>query len=130
MDLTLLQSGGDSALGLFVLLLFVGLPLLLVAVVLAGQWKAHEKADIPGWTALVPFYGFYRRAKRTDNPGWYTALLFVPFANLFAAAKVNADFVDLFGKGFVFAVGLAFLPFVFWPLLGFGDYTTGGRGVY
>ena len=32
-----------------------------------------------------------------------------------------AAFAEKFGKGGGFVVGLIFLPFVFWPILGFGD---------
>ncbi|MFB6169161.1 MAG: DUF5684 domain-containing protein [Haloferacaceae archaeon] len=120
---SVLQSGGDAVVGALVPLVFA-VPLALLVLSLAGQYRAHQKAGLPGWTGLVPFYGFYRRAKLTGNPGWYAALLLVPFANLVAGAKVNAEFVDLFGQGFVFAMGLGFLPFVFWPLLGFGGYTA------
>lgn len=121
----LLQSSGDSALGLAVAPVFVDVPLVLVPLVMAGRWRAHAKASLPGWTALVPFHDFYRRARRTDTPSRYAALPFVPFA----AATVDADFVDLFGRGFVFAFGPFPVPFVFWPPPGFWSYTTGGRRV-
>jgi hypothetical protein len=97
-----------------------------VVVVIAGVWKTFEKANQPGWAALIPFYNFYVMLDIGDNEWWWLLVLFVPIANLFAMYKIFAGVSKAFGKGVGWALGLWFLGFVFWPLLGFGDYTFQG----
>jgi hypothetical protein len=110
----------------------VGVELLLIlaltAVVVAGVWKTFEKAGEPGWAALVPIYNLYVLIKISGNAWWWLLLLFVPVINVFAQAKISIDVADEFGQGLLFGLGLWLLSFVFFPLLGFGDYQYRGGG--
>jgi Family of unknown function (DUF5684) len=49
----------------------------------------------------------------------------VPIANIIVSFLVATGIAQRFGKGTGFAVGMVFLPFVFYPLLAFGDSTFG-----
>jgi hypothetical protein len=119
-----LQNGGGGG-GAAALLIFV-VPLLIAAVVIAGMWKAFSKAGEPGWAAIIPIYNIYVIVKISDNPWWWLILFFIPILNLVALFKINIDVAKEFGQGLGFGLGLAILPIIFWPLLGFGDYQYQG----
>jgi len=48
-------------------------------------------------------------------------LCFIPFVNFVIAIIMYLAFAEKFGKGAGFAMGLVFLPFIFFPILAFGD---------
>lgn len=102
-------------------LIFGLLPLVLFVVVLAGMWKAYEKADQPGWAAIIPIYNVYVLLKIVGRPVWWLILLFIPLVNFIIGIILAIDMAKAFDKGIGFAIGLMFLGFIFWPLLGFGD---------
>ncbi len=96
--------------------------LAVVGLVIAGLWKVFEKAGRPGWEAVIPFYNIYiltvEIARREIL--WFILAL-IPFVNIIAAIVVSIDVARKFGKGTGFGIGLALLPFIFYPMLGFGD---------
>lgn len=97
----------------------------LIVLVYIGLWKLHEKAGLAGWTAIVPFYGFYTRLKITGRPSWWLILLFVPVVNIFIVIGVLLDLAKSFGKfGFWEHLGVVVLPFIFLPRWGFDQDTT------
>jgi hypothetical protein len=98
------------------------LQLIVLVVVVAGLWKTFEKAGEPGWAAIIPIYNTYVIVKISGNAWWWLILLFIPVINLFALAKVSIDVAGKFGQGTLFGVGLWLLSFIFYPVLGFGDY--------
>ena len=46
-----------------------------------------------------------------------------PFVNFFVLILLTLALAKSFGKGTGFALGMIFFPFVFYPILGFGDAT-------
>jgi hypothetical protein len=113
------SSGGIAELlgGLIGLIVQLGL----IIVIVAGFWKTFEKADEPGWAAIIPIYNTYVLIKVSGNAWWWLILLFIPVINLIALLKIAIDVAGKFGKGVLFGLGLGILPFIFYPLLGFGD---------
>ncbi|MEE6208756.1 DUF5684 domain-containing protein [Salarchaeum sp. III] len=109
-------NGGNGA-----ALLFLLLALLIALVTIAGMWRIFQKADEPGWAAIIPIYNTYVLIKIGGNPWWYLLLYLVPLVNLIVAIKVFIDVARAFGRGTLFGLGMAFLTFLFVPLLGFGD---------
>ena len=107
-----------EALGLLCPLVFLGL----FIVVMVGMWKVFEKAGQPGWAAIVPIYNQYiltcEIAKKEIL--WFI-LMFIPVANLVAAVMVSIEVARKFGKTEAYGIGLAFLGFIFYPMLGFSD---------
>ena len=100
----------------------VGIFALLVAViVIAGMWKLFEKAGQPGWAAVIPIYNVIVLLQIVGKPLWWIVLFFLPCVNIVAAVLVSIEVAKAFGKDVVYGLGLAFLPFIFYPLLGFGD---------
>ncbi len=92
----------------------------LTVAVVAGMWKTFSKAGEPPWAAIVPIYNVYVMTKIGNNAWWWVLLMFVPVVNLFALAKISVDLAGAFGRGILFGLGLTVIPFVFYPILGFG----------
>ena len=90
-------------------------------VIIAGVWKTFVKAGKPGWASLVPIYNVWVMLQIAGKPGWWLILLFIPLVNLVAAVLISIGIANRFGKGTGFGLGLAFLGFIFYPILGFGD---------
>jgi len=88
---------------------------------IAGMWKAFEKAGQPGWAAIIPIYNIYIMTKITGKPAIWTLLCIIPIINYIFFVWLLNMVSKSFGKDVGFTLGLIFLGFIFWPLLGFGD---------
>jgi hypothetical protein len=110
----------------------------------AGMWELFVKADQPGWAAAIPFVNAWVMVRMTHNEWWlflllllspvtaaamevtgagwlwYVLLVVVP-PNVAAYAKLLIDLAASFDRGVASGLGLVVLPFVFFPLLGYGD---------
>jgi len=95
--------------------------LLVAVLMIAAMWKVFEKAGEPGWAAIVPIYNVIILLKIVGKPTWWVILFFIPFVNFIAIILVSIALAARFGKGDGFAAGLIFLPFIFYPLLAWGD---------
>jgi hypothetical protein len=118
----------SSDAGSIVLLLF---QLLIAVIQIAGMWMVFEKADHAGWKAIIPIYNLYVMLQIGENAWWWLVLLLVPILNIYVLYKIHAGVARAFGRGIGFGLGLAFLPVLFFPLMGFGDYQyrrAGGLG--
>ncbi len=116
-----------------ILILILSIPYII------GLWKIYTKMGLPGWECLIPFYGEYQLGSKvlnTDKGGWiFLGLdIAVPVLNWIVpkAASPVALGINIyksimiarcFGKSMGFAIGLAWLPFIFYPILGFGNST-------
>lgn len=89
--------------------------------VIASKWKVYEKAGQAGWAVLIPFYNFYILLKIVGKPEWWLLLLFVPLVNIVIGIYVIHLLSKSFGQGIGYTLGLIFLSFIFYPILGFGD---------
>lgn len=119
-SLPLQQSGGGGSGVLFLVWL------VLVLVSIAGVWKTFAKAGEPGWAAIIPIYNTYVMLKIGGNAWWWLLLFLVPVVNIYAAYRLSKGVAEAFGQGLGFTLGLWFLGFVFFPILGFGDYRYQG----
>ena len=95
--------------------------LAVVVLMLASMWVVFTKAGKPGWASLIPFYNAYVMLQIAGKPGWWLILLLIPIVNLIIAIIAYIALAANFGKGTGFAIGMIFLPFVFFPMLAFGD---------
>jgi hypothetical protein len=102
---------------------FIGVLFALVTciILIAAMWKIFVKAGKPGWAVFVPFYGNYCQFNITFGCGWLFLLMFVPCVNFVIMIMLYFKLAKVFGKGVGFGFGLLFLPFIFLPILGFGD---------
>lgn len=97
--------------------------LAVLVLVIAGVWKVFSKAGKPGWAALIPFYNTIVLLQIAGRPLWWFFLLFVPLVNIVVAFIIINDLAKSFGKSIGWTIGLVFLPFIFYPMLGFGKAT-------
>lgn len=89
--------------------------------IIGGWWKVFTKAGKPGWAAIIPFYNMFVLVEIVGRPVWWFFLLFIPFVNVAVMIVVMIDLAKSFGQSVLYGIGLAFLGFIFLPLLGWGD---------
>jgi Family of unknown function (DUF5684) len=100
------------------------LPFLLIIVLLiASFWRIFTKAGEAGWQAIIPLYNLFILVKISGKPWWWFLLLFVPLVNIIIGILVQIALADRFDRGVLYGLGLAFLGFIFYPLLAFSDAT-------
>lgn len=95
--------------------------LLLWIFLIAAMWKVLTKAGQPGWGILIPIYNVYLLCKVAGKPGWWLLLFLIPLVNIVIAILLAIGIARNFGKGGGFAAGLILLPWIFYPILGFGS---------
>lgn len=108
------QSDEGSAI---ILIVYLGL----IALMIVGLWKVFTKAGEPGWASIIPIYNAIVLLKIAGKPWWWIFGLIIPIISLIVSILVGIDTAKNFGKGAGFGLGLALLPFIFYPILGFGD---------
>jgi hypothetical protein len=153
-------------------------PLLILAAVILtfiASWKVHEKAGLPGWSGIIPYYNYYARAARVGMVDTFwkclkilaltfgvsivgtvvvaivsaisligaeaaesvmtIGILLSTLLNLAVAisawalmiwaivqlVKIDIKFISYFGKGTGFAIGMLLVPYVFYPMLAWGQ---------
>lgn len=117
----LLQSSDNNPFKTIGGVLFMTVAFALTVTVIAGMWKTFDKAGQPGWGIFIPIYNAYLLTKIARKPGWWVLLMLVPIVNIVINAIISIGVAENFGKGTGFGIGLLLLPFIFYPVLGFGD---------
>jgi len=95
--------------------------LLIALLLIVAMWKVFTKAGQPGWASIIPIYNLYIWCKIVGRPGWWILLMLIPLVNFIIMIILCIDLAKSFGKGAGFGLGLAFLGFIFLPILGFGS---------
>lgn len=103
------------------LLLFVLLYLAVIVLIVASQWKIFTKAGKPGWACIIPIYSAIVLLEIVKKPTWWLIMFLIPFVNIYFAIVLMNELSKSFGKDTGFTIGLIFLPFIFLPILAFGD---------
>jgi len=109
-------AGGIGAMGLLFSLAFI-------ALMIASLWKVFTKAGQPGWASIIPIYNFIVILQIIGKPWWWIIGMIIPFVNFVVFIMLAIELARVFGKGIGYAIGLILLPFVFYPMLAFGDAT-------
>lgn len=94
---------------------------IVLIVMVAAGWKVFEKAGKPGWAFIIPIYNLVILLEIIDKPTWWIIMFLIPLVNLVFSILAYTALAEKFGKGAGFGIGLVFLPFIFFPMLGFGD---------
>jgi len=92
------------------------------------QWIVYQKAGKPGWACIIPIYNFIVLLEIVGKPLWWFLLMLIPVVNIIVAIIVYHNLSLSFGKTAGFTVGLVLLPFIFFPILAFGDAKYLGAG--
>jgi hypothetical protein len=89
-------------------------------------WKIFEKAGKPGWAAIIPIYNLIVLLEIVGRPIWWVVLFLIPVVSFIISIIVAMDLSKSFGHGALYGLGLAFLSFIFGPILAFGGDTYQG----
>ncbi len=119
-------------LGFFIFIMIIAL--IVGVLIVIGQWKIFKKGGEEGWKALIPVYNVYTMCKLVGvNPYWvlivfagclFSAIpllnLVVMVASIYFTVLLHVSLAKAFGKDTGFAIGLILVPYIFYPILGFG----------
>jgi hypothetical protein len=115
------------------------LVILIVISLIVAFWKVLKKAGRSGWIAIVPFYNLWTLSEIGSQPGWWGLLIIFSYGWLDSKEKIIYRLFSLicfviyvqisqsvarnFKKSSFFGVVLAILPFIGYPILGYGQAT-------
>ncbi len=105
----------------FLIFLLVMLGLGVIGITIASMWILFNKAGQPGWAAIVPVYNLIVWLKVCRKPIWWLVFLLIPYVNIVFNIILQVRTAIVFGKSGGFAVGMALVSFVFFPILAFGN---------
>ena len=95
--------------------------LIVAALLIISLWIVFQKANKPGWAAIIPIYNLIVYLEIVKKPWWWLFLMIIPVVNIVITIIITHLLSLIFGKGASFTIGLLFLPFIFYPILAFGD---------
>ena len=87
---------------------------LIIAISYSKIFKANGEK---GWKGFIPIVNIWTLMKLSDMNPLAIFLLIIPIVNLFVLALLSVKLANKFSKSAGFAIGLLFLPFIFYPLL-------------
>ena len=123
-QLTGAQAGGLAAFSGIMSIVYLAL----LVVMIVAYWKIFTKAGEEGWKCLIPIYNIIVLLKIVGRPWWWLILMLIPFVNFIVLIIVMNDLSKSFGHGLGFTLGLIFLSFIFYLILGFGGSKYVGPG--
>src|SRR3972149_7328030 len=103
------------------ILFFFVFMIALVVLMIGSIWKVFTKAGKPGWACIVPIYNVIVLLEIAGKPLWWILLMIIPLVNIVIAIILAIEVAKKFGQSSGFGLGLAFLPFIFYPVLGYGS---------
>jgi hypothetical protein len=121
------EAGGLLAGGIGCVFMIIYIAIIVIFI--ASLWKIFTKANQPGWAAIIPFYNIYVLTQIVGRPAWWIILFLIPCANIVVAIMLALDLAKSFGQSVGFAIGMILLPFIFYPVLGFGKAQYTGPSV-
>ncbi len=96
--------------------------LALVILIYAAYWSILKKAGKEGIDGIIPIHNEICLLEISGIPKWWWFLNLVPGIGPLIFVIILAIYVaKSFGKSGGYAVGLIFLPFVFYPMLAWGS---------
>ena len=93
-----------------------------------GGWKTFNRAGHHGWTFVLPVLNYYVMCDVADVSKLWSVAALIPVVNLFVVIYIHYGVSREFGHGVIYTLGLTFLPFLFWPILGYGGKYRGKKG--
>src|SRR5580698_273905 len=88
-------------------------------VIVVSMWVIFERAGVPRWAAIVPFYNVAMLYRLVGQPPRQSALLLIPVYNVYLFIRLMNDVSRAFGGDRVFTVILLISPFIGFPMLAF-----------
>ena len=115
-------SSGMQSMGTGIIVAYFAILILIIA----SMWKIFEKAGKPGWAAIIPIYNIIVLLEIVGKPVWWIILLLIPLVNFIFLIIITHRLSTSFGQGIGTTLLLIFLPFIGYPMLGFGSATYVG----
>ncbi len=140
--------GSSLAIGILIFIFIFLLIIIASSIVeIIGKWKLFKKAGKKGWEAIIPYYNTWTLVEISGCKWWFifiiigSSLISVNFNyNINETTNISINSLDLIGsainffgmlcinyniskkcnKDMSYAIGLTILPFIFYPMLGFG----------
>ncbi len=97
-----------------------------MALMLASWWKILDKTGRPGWGILIPIFNVLLILEITGKPWWWILLLLIPIVDIIYAIWVVNLLAKSFGKSKRYTLGIIFFPYIFIPMLAFGEAIYNG----
>lgn len=94
---------------------------IILTVSLISLARIFKKANRSEISAFIPFYNLIILLEITNSSKWYFLFLLIPGVNLIFYIIIMFSLANSFRKTKPFALGLTFLPFIFYPILGFSN---------
>ncbi len=94
--------------------------LLLLLLLIISNWVIYEKANKPGWAAIIPIYNTLVWLEIINKPWWWLLLMCIPIGIIWYVWALNL-LVKRFGYSEGFTIGVIFLPFIFLPIIAFSE---------
>ena len=85
------------------------------------EWRLFSKGGCPGIACIVPIWNLWCYAKILFGRGWAFLLYLIPGVNLIMLLISPFRMAKVYGHGFGYGLGLFFLPWLFMPILAFGQ---------
>ncbi len=95
--------------------------LAIIGLMITSQWKIYVKAGKPGWACLVPIYNLIVLLEIVKKPMIWFLYLMIPLVNIIFLFRIYFALAKVFGKDTGYGIGMVLMPFVFFPMLAFGD---------
>jgi hypothetical protein len=95
--------------------------ILVIILLMASMWMIYTKAGQAGVSCIIPIYGSIVLARIIRKPWWWIFLWNIPYLGIIWSIWGLNLLVKSFGKSICFTLGCLFLPFIFLPILAFGD---------
>ncbi|MCK9345750.1 MAG: DUF5684 domain-containing protein [Bacteroidales bacterium] len=96
------------------------------ALLIVAYWFIFKKAGKPVWACIIPVYNILVWLQIIGKPWWWILLMIIPFVNIVFLIWVLNLLAKSFGKRTDFTIGLILLPWIFFPILGFGKSEYNG----
>ena len=104
----------------------IGIYLVIIILMIISMWKIFTKAGKPGWACIIPIYNIIVLLQIIGKPWWWLLLFCIPIVNIVFVIWMTNLLSKSFGKEVGFTLGLIFLSFIFYPILGLGDSKYNG----
>ncbi|MBQ7524472.1 MAG: hypothetical protein IJT08_02605 [Alphaproteobacteria bacterium] len=84
-------------------------------------WTIYERIDERGWKSLIPFYRWVVLFRGVGLSPWLSLLMVLLAINLIVLVVLYIYMTRVFKRSYFFVLGLVFLPFIFIPIIAFGE---------
>ena len=111
------ETAAVSAIFIFIWIISIAIAI----VVIVGYWKIFTKAGHAGWKSLIPILNIWTLFEIAWGSGVMCLLLLIPGVDIVILVILQFKLARSFGQSDAFALGLFFLPYIFYLILGFGS---------